>query len=237
METTVAAQSEFKDGLAAGTGIAIGYVPAALTYGLLAKSAELTFIETMSLSIFVFAGAAQYIALSLITIGTGVFEIVLTTFILNIRHFLMSAALNEKAEEEAMWKKAAYSFGVTDETFSVAAMKSGSIHSSFMAGLILISYSSWVLGSGLGFVAGNAMPPVVQESMGIALYAMFIGLLVPSLKTSLKAVILAVTAAVLNCIFTYSGALSSGWAIIISTLIASISIEVAGQVRRKGEIE
>lgn len=237
METTAAAQSEFKDGLAAGTGIAIGYVPAALTYGLLAKSAELTFIETMSLSIFVFAGAAQYIALSLITIGTGVFEIVLTTFILNIRHFLMSAALNEKAEEEAMWKKAVYSFGVTDETFSVAAMKRGSIHSSFMAGLILISYSSWVLGSGLGFVAGNAMPPVVQESMGIALYAMFIGLLVPSLKTSLKAVILAVTAAVLNCIFTYSGALSSGWAIIISTLIASISIEVAGQVRQKGEIE
>ncbi|WP_046175399.1 AzlC family ABC transporter permease [Domibacillus indicus] len=237
METTAVAPSEFKNGLAAGTGIAIGYVPAALTYGLLAKSAELTFIETMSLSIFVFAGAAQYIALSLITIGTGVFEIVLTTFILNIRHFLMSAALNEKAEEEAIWKKAAYAFGITDETFSVAAMKDGTLHSSFMAGLVLISYSSWVIGSGLGFAAGNAMPSVVQESMGIALYAMFIGLLVPSLKTSWKAVLLAGTAALLNCIFTYSDALSSGWAIITSTLIASISIEAANRLRRKGSIE
>ncbi|MCM3787946.1 AzlC family ABC transporter permease [Domibacillus indicus] len=237
METTAAAQSEFKEGLAAGIGIAIGYVPAALTYGLLAKSAGLTLAEAMSLSIFVFAGAAQYIALSLITIGTGIFEIVLTTFILNIRHFLMSTALNEKAEEEPLWKKAAYAFGVTDETFSVAAMKSGTLHSSFMAGLVLISYSSWVLASGVGYLAGSAMPPVVQESMGIALYAMFIGLLVPSLKKSAKAVLLASTAAVLNCVFTYSDALSSGWSIIVSTLIAAISIEAADQAKRKGSRE
>lgn len=235
METTAEAHSEFRDGFTAGIGIAIGYFPAALTYGLLAKSAELTFFETMSLSIFVFAGAAQYIALSLIALGTGIFEIVLTTFILNIRHFLMSAALNEKAEEEAVWKKAAYAFGVTDETFSVAAMKTGAVHSSFMAGLIVVSYSSWVISSGLGYLAGNALPMVVQESMGIALYAMFIGLLVPSLKTSSKAILLASAAALLNCVFTYSGIFSSGWSIILATLIAALSVETAEQIKRKGQ--
>ncbi|OLN23888.1 branched-chain amino acid ABC transporter permease [Domibacillus antri] len=235
METAAAERGEFKEGFYAGTGIAIGYFPAALTYGLLAKSAELSFVETMSLSIFVFAGAAQYIAISLIALGTGIFEIVLTTFILNIRHFLMSAALNEKAEDESFWKKAAYSFGVTDETFSVASMRKGSINASYMAGLIIISYSSWVISSGLGYMAGNALPQVVQESMGVALYAMFIGLLVPLLKTSHKAIILAGTAALLNCIFIYSDTLSSGWAIIVSTLLAAVSIEAADQMKRKGQ--
>ncbi|OMP67118.1 AzlC family ABC transporter permease [Domibacillus epiphyticus] len=234
MEAIVAGRGEFKEGLYAGIGIAIGYFPAALTYGLLAKSAELSFVETMSLSIFVFAGAAQYIALNLIALGTGIFEIVLTTFILNIRHFLMSAALNEKAENESIWKKSAYAFGVTDETFSVAAMREGSINSFYMAGLVIISYSSWVISSGLGYIAGNALPQVVQESMGIALYAMFIGLLVPSLKQSMKAVLLAGTAALLNCVFIYSGTLSTGWAIIISTLLAAVAIEAADQMRRKG---
>ncbi len=237
VETTAVAQSEFKDGFTSGIGIAIGYFPAALTYGLLAKSAELTFLETMSLSIFVFAGAAQYIALSLIALGTGIFEIVLTTFILNIRHFLMSTALNEKAEEEEIWKKAAYAFGVTDETFSVAAMRNRTINSSFMAGLAIVSYLSWVISSGLGYLAGNALPQIVQESMGIALYAMFIGLLVPSLKKSEKAVLLAATAALLNCVFTFSEILSSGWSIILSTLIASLAVEAAVQLKPKGKIE
>jgi 4-azaleucine resistance transporter AzlC len=236
MEAAVAERSEFKEGLYSGIGIAIGYFPAALTFGLLAKSAELSLLETMSLSIFVFAGAAQYMALNLIAIGTGIFEIVLTTFILNIRHFLMSAALNEKAEEEATWKKATYAFGVTDETFSVAAMRDEKINAAYMAGLIIISYSSWVISSGLGYIAGNLLPQVVQESMGVALYAMFIGLLVPSLKTSTKAIILAAAAALLNCIFIYSETLSSGWAIITSTLISAISIEAADQMRRKGRM-
>ncbi|OKL35883.1 AzlC family ABC transporter permease [Domibacillus mangrovi] len=236
MASLVAKYGEFKEGLYAGIGIAIGYIPAALTYGLLAKSAELSLTETLSLSIFVYAGAAQYMALNLIVIGTGIFEIVLTTFILNIRHFLMSAALNEKAENEAVWKKAAYAFGITDETFSVAAMRRSSINAAYMAGLIIISYSSWGISSGLGYIVGNVLPQVVQESMGVALYAMFIGLLVPSLKTHTKAVILAATAALLNCIFIYSHTFSSGWAIIMSTLLAAVSIEAVDQMRHKGKL-
>lgn len=236
MEGSVWKRIKFQDGLYNGIGIANGYIPAALTFGLLAKSASLSLMETMSLSIFVYAGASQYMALNLIVIGTGTFEIVLTTFILNLRHFLMSAALNEKAEaeDEAVWKKAMYAFGITDEVFSVAAMRGGSINAAYMTGLILISYISWVISSGVGYIAGNVLPQVVQESMGFALYAMFIGLLVPLLKTSTKAVLLASTAALLNGILNYFHTLSSGWAIIASTLMAAVSIEAADQMRQKG---
>ncbi|MGG3926752.1 AzlC family ABC transporter permease [Metabacillus fastidiosus] len=218
-------QSNFVQGLQAGISIAIGYMPAALTFGLLAKSTGLTLYETVLTSLIVFAGAAQYIFLSLLAVGTGAIEIIFTTFIVNIRHFLMSASLSEKIENDHLWKKALYSFGLTDETFSVASLKSGKVTTGYMFGLILISYSSWVINSGLGHVIGASLPKIIQESMSIALYAMFIGLLIPTLKKQRKVLFLAVTAAVFNSICVATGYVSTGWGIVISTIAAATLIE------------
>ncbi|MGG3799362.1 AzlC family ABC transporter permease [Metabacillus fastidiosus] len=218
-------QSNFVHGLQAGISIAIGYMPAALTFGLLAKSTGLTLYETVLTSLIVFAGAAQYIFLSLLAVGTGAIEIIFTTFIVNIRHFLMSASLSEKIESDHLWKKALYSFGLTDETFSVASLKSGKVTTGYMFGLILISYSSWVINSGLGHVIGASLPKIIQESMSIALYAMFIGLLIPTLKKQRKVLFLAVTAAVFNSICVATGYISTGWGIVISTIAAAVLIE------------
>ncbi|MGD7009081.1 AzlC family ABC transporter permease [Metabacillus sp. 84] len=226
-------KSSFSEGLQAGISIAVGYMPVALAFGLIAKSTGLSIAEAVMMSLFVFAGAAQYISLNLIAAGTGAFEIVLTTFIMNIRHFLMAASLNERAEEERPWIKALYAFGITDETFSVASVKPGTLSSSYLFGLIFISYSSWVAFSGIGHWAGQLLPLLLQESMSIALYALFIGLLVPSLKACRKVMVLAVSAAVLNSFFVLSGLFSAGWAIVLSTLISSIGIEV---IWRKKEV-
>lgn len=217
---------EFKRGVKAGIGIGIGYFPVALTFGLLAKATDLNVMETLLMSMIVFAGAAQYIALSLISLGTGMFEIILTTFIVNIRHFLLSASLNEKAADDHPAFKAVYAFGITDETFSLAAMRDGTVTAGYMFGLNLVAYSSWVVFSGIGHVLGAGLPQVLQESMSVALYAMFIGLLVPSLKKNVKIVFLAVLAAAFNTIFTMSEFLSSGWSIVVSTLLAAILTEL-----------
>lgn len=141
--------SEFKKGIQAGISIGIGYFSIALTFGLLAKPTGLSIYETVLMSLIVFAGAAQYISLSLIAYGTGIFEIILTTFIVNIRHFLMSATLNEKVEEDHLLKKLLFAFGITDETFSVAATREGSVSTGYMFGIIMVSYSSWVFFRGL----------------------------------------------------------------------------------------
>jgi len=227
-------QSEFRIGIQAGVSIAIGYMPVALTFGLLAKSTGLTVMETVLMSIVVFAGAAQYISLSLMAVGTGALEIILTTFIVNIRHFLMSASLNEKMEEDHPVKKALYAFGITDETFSVAAVKEGSVSTGYMAGTIIVAYSSWVVFSGIGHVIGASLPETLQESMSVALYAMFIGLLVPSMKKHKKVVILATLAAIFNSILT--PILSTGWAIVSATLASAILVEyVAQHQKRKGK--
>ncbi|MFJ7728056.1 AzlC family ABC transporter permease [Neobacillus sp. NPDC097160] len=219
--------SEFKKGIQAGISIGIGYFPIALTFGLLAKTSGLTIYETVLMSLIVFAGASQYISLSLIAYGTGIFEIVLTTFIVNIRHFLMCTTLNEKCEDDYILNKLFYSFGVTDETFSVAATREGKVSTGFMFGLISVAYSSWVVCSGIGHLIGASLPQTLQESMGVALYAMFIGLLVPSMKKSVKVIFLAVLGALFNSIFTIGQIMAQGWAIVTATLLSAIIIETA----------
>jgi 4-azaleucine resistance transporter AzlC len=224
----------FTAGFKAGISIAIGYFPIALTFGLLSKTTGLSFSETVFMSLFVFAGASQYIALSLLTLGTSMVEIVLTTFIVNIRHFLMATALNEKVEDDSSWKKALYAFGITDETFSVLALTKHSVTTGYVVGVMTIAYGSWVISSGIGYVLSSSLPKVLQEGMSVALYAMFIGLLTPSLKKSWKVVFLAVLGASLNTIFTLTELLSTGWAIVSATLISAILVEGIEWMKQKG---
>ncbi|MCM3114347.1 AzlC family ABC transporter permease [Neobacillus sp. MER 74] len=228
--------SEFKKGLQAGISIGIGYFPIALTFGLLAKTSGLSLSETVLMSIIVFAGASQYISLSLIAYGTGIFEIILTTFIVNIRHFLMSTSLNEKVEEDHLINKLIYSFGITDETFSVVATKEGPAATGFLFGVISVSYSSWVVFSGLGHLIGANLPQTLQESMGVALYAMFIGLLVPSMKKSVKVVFLAVLGAIFNSIFTIGDLMAQGWAIVTATILSAVIIESVEVIKRNRSV-
>ncbi|KAB2337154.1 AzlC family ABC transporter permease [Cytobacillus depressus] len=226
-------QSEFRKGLQSGISISIGYIPVALTFGLLAKTTGLSFSETVLMSFVVFAGASQYISLSLLSLGTGIFEIILTTFIVNIRHFLMSSALNERCEDDDLVHKAVYSFGITDESFSVAAMNEGKVTTGYMYGLNLIGYFSWGIATGFGYLLGASLPQTLQESMTIALYAMFIGLLVPSMKKSVKVVFLAALAACFNTIFTLTETLSTGWAIVAATLLSSVIVELIEGMKNK----
>ena len=217
--------SDFISGLRAGVSIAIGYFPVAVTFGLLSKSSGLSLAETFSMSLIVYAGAAQYIALNLLSLGIGIAEIILATFILNSRHFLMSASIQARAAKEPLWKKLIYAFWITDETFSVASMKPGKITAGFMFGLGGIAYGSWLLSTLLGYLFGASLPDVLKESMGIALYAMFIALLMPALSKSRKILTLALSGAGLNFLFTYFELLSTGWSLITSALLASIGVE------------
>ena len=217
----------FMNGIRAGLSIAIGYFPIALTFGLLAKTTGLSMWEATAMSIFVFAGAAQYIALTLITTGVDPILIVLNTFVVNIRHFLMTASLNEKMQPDAPWKKAIYAFGVTDETFSVlATRKEKKIHTLFAAGVIVIAYGSWILFTAIGHVIGANLPAFLQAAMSIALYAMFVGLLVPSMEGNRKVIFLALFGAIIHSFLYWRGLLSTGWAILVATLGSAILVEV-----------
>ena len=208
-----------------GLPIAFGYLPIAITFGLLAKANGLSIMESILMSALVFAGASQFVAVNLLAVGAGLGQILITTLLVNIRHFLMSAALAHPLGKQPKRIKTLIAFGITDETFSVVAMvPEKNSDPGFVAGVNTTAYLGWVLGTTVGAMLVRGLPAMLQASMGIALYAMFIGLLVPSLKRSKVNFCVALIAAGLSSFTTWGPrfltTLDKGWKLIITTVIA-----------------
>lgn len=211
-------------GAIAGFPIFLGYLPIAITYGVLASQAGLSIFELTMMSVLVFAGASQFMGAQMIMGGSALLEIVVATFVLNFRHFVMSLSFMNRLKPLALKPKLALSLGLTDETFTVsslhpkeAKMPHGAL---FYGSLILVSYFSWVGGSFLGGVLGEVIPDRLSLSMGIALYAMFIGLLVPSVKKEWRIGVIAIISMLINYVFILNG-VSEGWSVVFATVIAS----------------
>jgi 4-azaleucine resistance transporter AzlC len=214
------------EGMKSAFPIAVGYIPIAIAFGLLSKSSGIPNYISILMSFMVFAGASQFMAVNLISIGISPIEIIAAVFILNLRHFLMSASISQRVEKGSSVKwQALLSFGITDETFTVASLrKERELNRMFLLGLNTLSFASWVCGTAAGIFLGGALPESLQASMGIALYAMFIGLLIPSLRKSKPVLIVTLIAVIFHSLLHYMPVfsnLSSGWGIIISTVIAS----------------
>lgn len=219
-------KAQFLRGVQAGIPIAIGFIPCAIAFGLLSRSAGIPIYIGGLMSFMVFAGASQFVAVNLIMLSTSFGEIVLTTFILNLRHLLMSASISQRMDENISKKfRALLAFGVTDETFTMATMqKEEKLDPFFILGLNLTAFSAWNIGTWIGILAGSALPETIQASMGITLYVMFIGLLVPSFRKSLPIAVVALTAIVIHSVLMwvpFLPKLSTGWNIIIATVIAA----------------
>ncbi|MGP4076486.1 AzlC family ABC transporter permease [Halobacillus sp. K22] len=213
-------------GMLAGSPIMLGYLPIALTYGVLASQSGMSLSELTLMSLLVFAGAAQFLAVGMLASGTGIFEIVVATFVLNFRHFVMSLSFVNRLKKIALRAKLPMTLGLTDETFTVSALyrKEAKEENSayFFSALIITAYVSWVGGSFLGGVLGDVMPERLSESMGVALYAMFIGLLVPSVKKHYRIAIVASLAMMINY-FAQQIGFSQGWAIVLGTVAGGFS--------------
>ena len=192
-----------------------------MTFGILAKEVGIGIIPCIMFSVLVFAGASQFIALSLIQIGGGFGEIVLTTLLVNFRHFLMSASLAPKLDDSIRKIKPLIAFGVVDEIFSLASFKEDGLTKEYLITLQTIGYLSWNLGTILGYVVGGILPTLVKASMGIGLYAMFASILTPQFRKEKKAIILSLSAGIINTICIYVVKLPQGWSIVIAIVLVA----------------
>lgn len=209
------------DGLKGGLPIGIGYLPIAMAFGILAKGSGVTFFETLGFSFIVFAGASQFVAVGMIAMGASGIEIIVTTLFLNFRHFLMSASLASQIHIEHRALKPIIAFFVTDESFSVASFDDGQLTDKYMIPMELIPYFCWGVGSGIGYLLGSILPPLLQASMGIGLYAMFVALLIPEVKKTKKAIVLSIMSALVNMILNVGFGVKSGWSIVFSIIIVA----------------
>jgi len=212
-------------GITAGIPIMLGYLPVAITYGVLAKQSGMSLTELTLMSVMVYAGASQFMGVNMIAVGAGAFEIIMATFVLNFRHFVMNLSFMNRLRGVGLKTRVALSLGLTDESFALSSLhtkeskeENGAL---FYVALFLTAYISWVFGSFLGGVFGGIIPEKLSQSMGVALYAMFIGLLVPSVKKELKVGFIAIIAMLINVIC--SQFMSVGWSIVMATVIGGFS--------------
>ncbi|SDB81964.1 AzlC family ABC transporter permease [Shouchella lonarensis] len=220
----------FLQGTRTAIPIIIGYIPIAMTFGMLGVQAGISFWHVVMMSVLVFAGASQFVGLNLIAAGTGSITIILTTFILNLRHFIMSMSFMHKQTALSTGVKALLSFGLTDETFAVASMENRQ-SGAFFIGLFFSSYAAWVGGTMIGGLLAHYIPPSVSEVMAITLYALFIGLLIPAIRQHKKVLIIVIPTAAICYMFHLI--LPIGWAIVLATVLGS-SLGIFIDIEKEG---
>lgn len=222
MERQNNTKNKIKDSIIITLPIVIGYFPIAMAFGLLSKNTPISFRDTSLLSILVYAGASQFMALDLIGAGVSAGSIILATFLLNLRHMMMSASLAVDFKNIPRKFLPIISFGITDETFSVISFNKDKISLSFILILNILSYGSWVIGTMVGYAVGEVLPVSLQSSLSIGLYAMFAALLFPEIGKSKNILYLSIMSALVYIVLFYSNIFTSGWDIILGIIISSI---------------
>ena len=216
---------DFQKGLRHGLPICLGYVSVAFTFGMMAVSNGLTLTQGVLISLFNVTSAGQLAGLQLMAAGGGLVEMGMTQLVINLRYALMSIALSQKMDGTMTTpRRLLMAFVNTDEVFAVASGQPGKVGWGYMLGLITLPYMGWALGTLLGAAAGETLPGNVVSALGIAIYGMFLAIIVPPAKKQ-RPVALVVAAAVgLSLMIRYVPGLnriSGGFAIIICAVLAS----------------
>lgn len=215
-------KEQIKEGLIVGSPLTLGYFPIAMAFGILSKNTGISFGDTSLFSIMVYAGASQFMALDLILADVTTGGIILATFLLNLRHMVMSASLALKLDNFNKKWIPLVALGITDESFSVLSFTEGKLNLPFILSLQMSGYLSWVAGTMVGFLVGEILPQSLQTSLGIGLYAMFISLLAPEIKKSKDVLCLALISGITYISISYFKIFGSGWDIILGIIISAI---------------
>jgi 4-azaleucine resistance transporter AzlC len=190
-------KSKIRQGLVAGWPICLGYIPIGLAFGVLAQKVGLNPLQIGLMSLIVFAGSSQFIAISMLSSGAGLAPIIATTFMVNSRHLLMSSALSVHLKHTSRRFQALFAYGVTDESFALNLLKFKYSNWDTRRALVVnhVANLSWITATVVGGYFGHLIAP---GAFGIdyALIAMFIFLLIFQLRGK-KYIITAIIAGVL----------------------------------------
>ncbi len=214
----------YKRGLLAGIPIALGYLSVSFTFGIIAISYGLTWWEATLISMTNVTSAGQFSGIQTMTLPGHWLDMFISQVTINVRYSFMSIALSQKLNSKfrGIWRWI-FAFTITDEIFAVAVSEK-KIHRSFMAGLSTLPYFGWALGTFLGAVLGNILPDSIMSALGLALYGMFIAIVVPVMKEERPVIGAVVIAAILSVMFTYvpvMNKVSSGIAISICAIVSA----------------
>lgn len=215
----------FFRGMKAGIPIGMGYFAVSFTLGIAARRAGMNAFQSGFMSATMLASAGQFAGISAIASGAGYSEMIVTEVVVNLRYLLMSSALSQKVRRDRpFFHRFLMAYGVTDEIFAVSMGVEGKLEPCYMYGAISTAAPGWVLGTVLGVLLGMILPSRVMSAMSVALYGMFLAIVVPpSRKDRTIAMVVLVSMLISGAFSILSGLsrISSGFQIILLTILVA----------------
>ena len=229
----------FVRGMRDGIPICLGYFAVSFALGIAGRGVGMNAVQAFVMSLTMVASAGQFAAITLIGAGAGIIEMITTTIVVNLRYLLMSCSLTQKLSPETkLLPRLALSYCMTDEIFGLSISVDGFLRPVYTYGITMISVSGWCLGTVLGVVVGNILPALVTNALGVAMYGMFLAIIIPPAKENhfLGALVaVSMAASGLFSILPYLKAISSGFRVIILTILIAGIAAVIHPIEEPGD--
>ena len=219
-------KKNFLSGMHDGIPIALGYLAVSFTLGIACRNIGMSAFDATVMSLTNLTSAGEFAALSIMVAGAGYWEMALSQFVINLRYMLMSASLSQKlAPDTPLYHRLLVGYGVTDEIFGISINVPGRLDPFYTYGAISIASPAWALGTCLGVVLGNVLPDRIVVALSVALYGMFIAIIVPPArkdKTLALLVLVSMAASWAFPLVPFLAGISGGMKIILLTVVISL---------------
>ena len=229
----------FQKGFRVGIPICLGYFAVSFALGITARDAGLSAFQSGVMSLGMLASAGEFAAITLISAGAGALEMITTTIIVNLRYFLMGCALSQKVDEKTpVIHRFLLSWCITDEIFGICASQEGKLNPFFAYGAAIIAAAGWTCGTILGVILGNILPGYLVNALSVALYGMFLAVIIPASRKNLflgLIVVLSMTASFLFDRAPLLNSISMGFRVILLTLLIAGAAALSRPIEEKGE--
>lgn len=227
----------FFKGMRDGVPIALGYFAVAFTLGITAGKAGMNALQSSLMSALMLASAGEFAAISMIGSGAGVMEMIVTTVVINMRYLLMSSALSQKVQPNRPFLHRIFmSYAVTDEIFGISMTVPGKLNPFYQYGAASVAAPGWVIGTCLGTVVGMVLPAAVMSAMSVAIYGMFLAVVIPpARKNKIIAAVVVISMSVSLLFQSIPGLknISSGFQIILLTVLISAAAAILFPVQEE----
>lgn len=211
--------TEYRTGVRRGLPVGMGYFSVSFGFGAMAAAQGIAPLEATLISATNLTSAGQFAGLTLILTMAGLWEVILTTLVINSRYALMSLALSQRmGQKMGLISRLLIAFVNTDEIFALAMARTEALTLPFMMGLATLPFFGWTGGTLLGALAGSVLPLDIRMALGVMLYGMFIAIVIPVAKKEKPVLAVSLAALVLSCLFA--------WAPVLKTVSAGISIVI-----------
>ena len=232
-------QNSFKgytlgEGVKDGLPIGLGYLSVSFTFGILAVSKGLSWVQASLISLTNVTSAGQVAGLGIMTTAGGILAMIISQIVINLRYSLMGIALSQKADRTMTpLLRILLAYGITDEIFGVAVSKKYEFGARYFFGLTILPVLGWVAGTLIGAVLGQVFPDFLTNALAIGIYGMFVSIVLPKAKHNKVILVVSLLSCLLSSMFFYVPVLSdnvtSGFAIIIAAVVAALAGVLTGK--------